>query len=423
MSQWVAEQREARTLASPWQEITRVTPDVFSEIRLETIFSCCKWDPQVGDVSVLADFPLVLKRSEWEAIRQLAEQLSAETLLAEREITADQALLKELGLTRSARLLCRSVDCVAGPAVSARIMRFDFHYTTDGWKISEANTDVPGGLIEAGGFTRLIARHYPHLDVTGDPDWALVRAILRSTGHDGLIGLVHATAYTDDRQMMTYLEKLFQQSGLRTCLISPVQLEWRDGKSFVAGHGRDGAVDLIYRFFPADWLTLLPRRHRWPLRVSIPACNPVSALVTQSKRFPLLWPKLGSVLPAWKMLLPECKDVRQIGNDAEQWVLKPALGRVGEDVGIFGVTDAGDWVRILREARRRPQFWVAQRRFEAIPVLVEDEPYYPCVGVYTVDGRVAGAYGRVGHKPLIDAYAQDIAVLTTAVEQIGNAAF
>jgi hypothetical protein len=123
------------------------------------------------------------------------------------------------------------------------------------------------------------------------------------------------------------------------------------------------------------------------------------------------------------MLLPESRDVRQISNEAEQWVFKPALGRVGEDVAISGVTDESDWVRILREARRRPQFWVAQRRFEAIPLLVENEPYYPCVGVYTVDGRVAGAYGRIGRKPLIDAYAQDIAVLTTPVEQTSNAAF
>jgi hypothetical protein len=36
---------------------------------------------------------------------------------------------------------------------------------------------------------------------------------------------------------------------------------------------------------------------------------------------------------------------------------------------------------------------------------------YPSIGVYTVNGRVAGAYGRIAEKPLIDARARDAAVL------------
>lgn len=40
-----------------------------------------------------------------------------------------------------------------------------------------------------------------------------------------------------------------------------------------------------------------------------------------------------------------------------------------------------------------------------------ERSYYPSIGVFTVDGTVAGAYARIGHKPLIDDEAQDIAVL------------
>ena len=36
-------------------------------------------------------------------------------------------------------------------------MRFDFHFTRDGWRISEVNSDVPGGLNESSGFERLMA--------------------------------------------------------------------------------------------------------------------------------------------------------------------------------------------------------------------------------------------------------------------------
>jgi hypothetical protein len=40
---------------------------------------------------------------------------------------------------------------------------------------------------------------------------------------------------------------------------------------------------------------------------------------------------------------------------------------------------------------------------------------YPSIGVYTVNGRVAGAYGRIAERPLIDARARDAAVLISRV--------
>ena len=36
---------------------------------------------------------------------------------------------------------------------------------------------------------------------------------------------------------------------------------------------------------------------------------------------------------------------------------------------------------------------------------------FPCLGVYTLDGRVIGAYGRVAPISLIDGRAADAAVL------------
>ena len=65
----------------------------------------------------------------------------------------------------------------------------------------------------------------------------------------------------------------------------------------------------------------------------------------------------------------------------------------------------------MRAVRRRPQDWVAQRRFQAVPMPTDDGPLYPCIGVYTVDGQVAGAYGRLATKPVVDATALDTAVL------------
>jgi hypothetical protein len=106
------------------------------------------------------------------------------------------------------------------------------------------------------------------------------------------------------------------------------------------------------------------------------------------------------------------RDPRGLGRgELEQWVLKPAWGRVGDGVGIAGLTEEREYAKILREARRRPGGWAAQERFEAAPVETDGGPRYPCIGVYTVEGRAAGAYGRLSERPLIDPRAQEAAVL------------
>jgi hypothetical protein len=42
---------------------------------------------------------------------------------------------------------------------AARVLRFDFHWTDQGWKISEVNSDVPGGYCEASDLPRLMVRN------------------------------------------------------------------------------------------------------------------------------------------------------------------------------------------------------------------------------------------------------------------------
>ena len=135
-------------------------------------------------------------------------------------------------------------------------------------------------------------------------------------------------------------------------------------------------------------------------------------MLTQTKRFPLIWDELRTALPTWRALLPQTLDPRDARcQDRDGWVVKPALGRVGEDIGMAGVTGRKDADRIGRSVRKHPGHWVAQRRFDATPVTIDGQPRYPGVGVYTVNGRVVGAYGRLAERPLIDARARDAAVL------------
>jgi glutathionylspermidine synthase len=400
--------------AAPLGVTRRFTPEEHAELRRRAVFECGKWDPQFEDECVLADFALTLEPRTWRRLAALAEELARETLAAERELAARPELCARLGLPRAVRRCLRACADHGAARGAARVLRFDFHWTRAGWRVSEVNSDVPGGFIEAGAITRL-ASDLTGLRPTGDPTSALADATLRAARAGAKVGLVHATAYTDDRQVMLHLARALAERGLATVLLDPTQVSWHDGRASADTGWLRGPLDLLLRFFPAEWLPNARAAGDWRRFFAgsrTPISNPGTALLVQSKRFPLVWDELAAELPTWRALLPETRSPRAAdwrGDDG--WVLKPALGRVGEDVGLFGVVGAREWRAIARSARWWPGHWVAQRRFESIALAFEGEALHACLGVYVIDGRAAGIYGRVARRPLVDARARDVAVL------------
>jgi glutathionylspermidine synthase len=294
-------------------------------------------------------------------------------------------------------------------------MRFDFHWTTEGWRISEANTDVAGGFIEASGVTSLMAAHYPATMPIGDPAGALAEAIHGTITSTDPVGFMHLTCYTEDRQIMLYLARRLQKRTIATCLFNPSQLRWSNGQAEVACEQYEGPLSLVFRFLPAEWLLQFSKQTGWTHFLCggrTAACNPAYTVLTQSKRFPLVWDQLVMPLPTWRSLLPETRSPHDVQGDVDgEWVLKPALGYEGRDVGLSDVTEDTDWERIQNEARKNPAVWVAQRRFQCLPLETPEGPMYPCVGIYVIEGRAAGAFGRMGLRPLIDDRSREIAVL------------
>lgn len=401
----------------PWVPADPVGPAEHARLRRRAIFECCKWDPQVEDVSTVAPFPVLLRREAWDEIAALSEALAAEAIAAEEELARRPELHRDLGLPGSVRRALRGIGLAPTPGI-ARVLRFDFHWTTEGWRISEANTDVPGGFNEGTGFTRLMAPSFPGSEPAGDPAGRLAEALAAATPPGGTVALVHATAYTDDRQVMVFLARELESRGRKALLAAPDHLRWRDGRAHLESDWFWGEVDAVFRFFPAEWLPNLPRSCGWKHFFRggrTPVCNPATALLTQSKRFPLVWDRLETRLPTWRSLLPETRDPRETGwkqHPADNgWILKPSLGRVGDGIGMAGVTPEKEWKQIRKELRFGSRWWAAQRKFEAVPLAVDGESFYPCVGVYTIDGRAAGAYGRAARRPIIDHLAQDVAVL------------
>lgn len=405
-------------MSGPWVPVDPLPAGEFRRLRRRAIFDCLKWDPQVQDVCTIAEFPLVLRADAWSELRALAELLARETAAAERELVARPELHRSLGLPKRARKALGRAARAGRSAGRARLERFDFHLAADGWRITEVNSDVPGGINEASGYAALFAPHVPQAVAVGDPAAAYARALSAALAPGSRIALVHATAYTDDAQVMRYLARCLEERGARPLLASPAHLRWRDGFASMETLWDRGPLDALVRFFPAEWLTDLPGRCGWPLwfaGAATPLSNPATAILTQSKRFPLVWDALATSLPTWRRLLPETRDPREVPTaHGDQWVLKPALGRIGEDIAMPSVTPPDEWRRIARAARRHPDSWVAQRRFESVPLETPAGPVFPCVGVYTVDGQAVGAYGRVARRPLIDGSAQDAPVFVIA---------
>ena len=399
----------------PWQIVEPLDAKTFVGIKSAAIFECCKWDPQVEDVCTLSPQPLVLTPEAWAELIPLAENLARETIAAETAILKLPRKLKELGLPWRLRRKLSDEQILQNESRHQRLIRFDFHFTTDGWRISEANTDVPGGFNEASGFTRLVAEHCQGVVASGDPTFEMVRTISGIIPQGGTIALVHATAFSDDRQVMVYLGRRLQAAGFRTVLAAPDHISWENGRAALADWAQ-GPVDFIFRFFPTEWLTALPRRCAWWHLLGgsrTPLCNPASAIISQSKRFPLLWDELSIPMPTWRALLPRTYDVRRIDKkiSRDSLVFKPIFGRVGDMIKMNGVTSEKETRRIDRSIRRYPKMWVAQERFEAVPMKSPLGDFFPCIGIYTLNARVIGAYGRMAHRPLIDHVAQDAAVL------------
>ena len=117
-------------------------------------------------------------------------------------------------------------------------------------------------------------------------------------------------------------------------------------------------------------------------------------------------------MTTWRTLLPETRDPRHAAMEKRRWVDRQnglvqhrrncVHARPGQAQDV-AADSARDFIF--------PRGWVAQRRFDASPLDSPVGGIYPCLGVYTVDGKAAGIYGRFSTKPLIDYSAVDAAVL------------
>ncbi|MBI4651276.1 hypothetical protein HY745_08345 [Candidatus Desantisbacteria bacterium] len=92
-------------------------------------------------------------------------------------------------------------------------------------------------------------------------------------------------------------------------------------------------------------------------------------------------------------------------------MVKPTFGRVGEDITIHEVISKKDLNKISLNAFFFPKNWVAQKKFNSFPLKTKDGNKHICIGVFVIDGKACGFYGRMSDKPRIDSNAQEMAIL------------
>ena len=391
---------------------------IFEGIRRKMVLDCCKWDPQVGDVSVLQPFPLLLRRAQWSYLAAQAEALTQEICAAERALLERPDLLPKLAVPRRlADFILRGMRKPLTQGVPPRVMRFDFHPTQEGWRISEVNSDVPGGFSEASEFPAMMSEYYREYEPAGTPGPAFADALLLMIDVHGAgrCALVSAAGYMEDFQVISYLAKLLRRRGVETHLGNPCHLRIDEGRLVMDVGAVTVPLSLVVRFHQAEWLS--HRRHSSIApyllgQADTPVINPGYAMLGESKRVPLVWDDLGLKMETWRLLLPETRDPRDVPWQHDSgWLLKTAFCNTGDSVSSPLTMTRRKWVRAALDATLFPNRWIAQRRFESLAVDTPLGLMYPCIGVYTIAGRACGLYGRLSSTPVVTYAAADVAVL------------
>lgn len=369
-----------------------------------------KWDGQVGDETTLAAFAVVVPRSTWHELEWMAEALAAELAACESELMARPELWRELGLPP--RVCAALHGSEPWTPAAARVVRFDFHPTVEGWRVSEANSDVPGGYAESTQFSRLMAAHADGAAPIGDPTAALADALLAQVNGSGLVALLAAPGYIEDLQVVTHLSAALRERGADVCRVRPEQLEWRAGVAQVLSARGTEPIDAIFRFYQGEWMPRVSGEDwRFLLRGGrTPVCNPAAAILSESKRLPVLWRELDTAMPTWRKLVPSTAPVLSSWT-LKGRVLKRSYSNNGDAVLSRRWSRTRDYALALAHGIVAPTQWSAQQTFDSLQVATPAGHMHPCLGVYVVNGRACGIYGRLAARPPIDFRAIDTAIL------------
>ena len=401
-------------------KLVSIQKEQYNEYKLNLMFNAYKWDPQFLDNNTIAKHVLIITNEEHKELEGLTENLDKETRQAEELLNQNLKFAKPLSLPKKINKELKRMKNYQ-PDKHIRLMRFDFHPTTEGkWALSEVNSDVPGGFAEASimpKFAKEIITNTSKKENYWYKNFGdiLTKAIAKKVKKNGTIMLVHCTSYSDDRQVMQFLGDQLKKLGFNIIYSAADHLRFKNKNAISILDGNKREVDAIFRFTPLEWLIdIKPKHWQGYFDTITPSCNHPIAIFAQTKRFPFVWNQLekqGIALTTWRKVLPETIEVKKANNKAG-YIYKPACGRVGEKISIKEACKNDEYEKIIADVKKHPKRYVAQKRFNSKPLETEEgEKFHVCIGSYSVEGKHAGYYARISKLPRIDSYAADIPVL------------
>jgi hypothetical protein len=367
-----------------------------------------KWDVFVeGRPAVLAE-PMILSRADHDELARLTLAL---TDLVDRTAAlcrGKPAYLDELAFSSADKAGFRAEDG-PGRGEPHGVTRVDFLPAADGrWIACELNTDAPGGHCETDGLNRLVAEKHPHLRDPNRLGEAIVERVRVAATGEPKVGILTATGYAEDVQIAHYLRRVFTQAGIRCVIGSPENVGFLWDRAHLFGE----PVDVLYRYFPAEWFGELVNRSRllWAHRNRLfGMINGFSCLAGQSKNVFAFWRRHAAELTGPDNALVERHTpatayydparLEEYLRDRRRLAVKRAWGRMGEHVLIGREYDDAEWADVLAESVAEPNEWTVQEFVPARTVEIGGRVWTPCVGVYRVGGRVSGFMTRLSAGP------------------------
>ncbi len=358
------------------------------------------WDAFVSGQRRVDLHPIVLPRALHDRAVHVAESVMRDVSRAASHAHGDPAERVLYGLPASAMRLAEASHFAHD---DASLVRVDLLIGEDGdFHACEINADCPGGHNEALGLPRLArAAGFTH---GHDPTYvvpALARRLANlatASGADA-VGMIYATAYAEDLQVCAIIRRELRRLGVEGILAPPTAPELGpDGRLMLRGV----PIGALYRYFPAEYME--GQRNVSAIAQAIASgrvrtLSSFAHVYTQSKL------SLARALAhdAHLAHVPETYDLldvpeAQLRQEREDWVIKRAYGRVGEDVIVGPLCQKDDWelsLTAVQGERRRGESWIAQRFLKQKPLETPWGPRLLTLGVYLLDGVFVGYFARI----------------------------
>jgi hypothetical protein len=366
------------------------------------------WDAFIAGRRRVDLHPLLLPAALHARAKEAAEAVVRDVGRAARRAHTDAKERDLYGFDDDTLRLARASHAAGDDAA---LVRVDLLLDVCGrWKACEINADCPGGHNEATGLP-LLSRAAGFAEGC-NPTHVLdeVVARLRGLAAGGAIALLHATGYAEDLQVCALIARALEREGVRAILASPLAVQPRGGDLWASGE----PVRALYRYFPIEWMTGHRNVEAIARAVESGRVRTLSsfahAFVQSKLALARAWESAeavdgdaGSQGGGVRAHLPESHDLRDVARqdllrDRGEWVIKRAMGRVGDQVFVGRLAHDAGWTALVEAAQGRAvagEAWIAQRFVEQQPVPTPWGERLVTLGAYVLDGRFVGYFARI----------------------------